>query len=238
VVELYNENRDWIDIWPDQGYANTVRVMAADSLLRIGLKDKAQEMYDNISPAITSEYAGLSYALCRKQVLYDINRLPAADFQNVLNEAKDCGTDYLLYIISLYKNKQIALKAEYNLLQGIEDVPRREEIQNDIYKQVQAGARFDGYEDIYIDVGLAAYRRNDFSGALIPLKTYADIATVPADKKTAALYYLGKSFLSLNEQNTGLSYMQQVADSDGDSVYKTMAKSELASDAWKKSLNN
>jgi tetratricopeptide (TPR) repeat protein len=238
VVELYNENRDWIDIWPDQGYANTVRVMAADSLLRIGLKDKAQEMYDNISPAITSEYAVLSYALCRKQVLYDINRLSAADFQKVLDEAKDCGTDYRLYLISLYKNRQVALKAEYDLLKGIEDVSQREEIQNDVYKQVQAGARFDGYEDIYIDVGLAAYRRNDFSGALIPLKTYADTATADAEKKTAALYYLGKSFLSLNEQNTGLSYMRQVADSDGDSVYKTMAKSELASDAWKKSLSN
>jgi hypothetical protein len=138
----------------------------------------------------------------------------------------------------MYKNKQVSLKAEYGLLREIEDERAREDILDNIYKQVQAGARFDGYMDVYFDVGLAAYHRNDFSGALAPLKTYTDASPADTDKKTEALYYLGKSFLSLNEKKQGFSYMQQVADSAADSVYKTMAKSELASDEWKKSLSN
>jgi outer membrane protein assembly factor BamD (BamD/ComL family) len=238
VVELYNENKDWINIWPDQGYANSVRIMAALALLGVGLNDKADELYGSITPALTKQYANLSYALCKKQILFDINRFSSEEFQNLIESSKSCGLDYSFSLARLYKNKQISLKAEYALMNDIEDARMREDILDNIYKQIQSGARFDGYQDVYLDVGLAAYRRNDFSGALVPLKAYTDASATDSDKKTEALYYLGKSFLSLNEKNRGLSYMQQVAESSGESIYKTMAKSELASDTWKKSLSN
>ncbi|MDR2400205.1 MAG: tetratricopeptide repeat protein [Deferribacteraceae bacterium] len=238
VVELYNENKEWINIWPDQGYANSIRIMAANALLQIGIKDKAQAMYNEITPSLTREYAILSYALCQKPGLFDVNRLSAEDFLGLSEEMKSCGMDYRLNLTRSYKNKTVSLKAEYGLLKEIEDERARGDILDNIYRQIQGGARFDGYQDVYLDAGLAAYRRNDFSGALVPLKAYADASPADTDKKTEALYYLGKSFLSLNEKDRGLSYMQQVADSSGDSIYKTMAKSELASDTWKKSLSN
>jgi outer membrane protein assembly factor BamD (BamD/ComL family) len=238
VVELYNENREWINIWPDQGYADTIRTMTANSLLQIGIKDKALDIYKQITPNLTRDYAVLAYSLCQNDILYNINRLSAEDFIYLTGETKECGLNYQLSFVRLYKNKQLSLKAEYDIMKGIEDERAKQDVLSNIYNQIQSGARFDGYQDVYLDTGLAAYRRNDFSGAAVALKAYADSSAADVEKKTEALYYLGKSFLSLNEKNRGLSYMQQAADSTGDSIYKTMAKGELASDTWKKSLSN
>ncbi|MDR2105427.1 MAG: tetratricopeptide repeat protein [Deferribacteraceae bacterium] len=239
VVELYNENADWINIWPDQGYADSLRIIAANSLLQIGLKDKAQEIFKQVTPNMTRDYALLAYTLCQKDILFNINRLSSQDFAYLTAETKSCGLDYQLSFVRQYKNRELSLKAEYEIMKGVEDERTREDLLSNLYNQLQGGARFEGYQDVYLDTGLAAYRRNDFSSAAIALKAYTDNqAAADDDKRTEALYYLGKSLFSLNEKNRGLAYMQQAAESAGDSIYKTMAKGELASDAWKKSLSN
>lgn len=240
ALSLYGYNKAWLDIWPDQGYNDEIKTLAALSFINMGMRDNALSLYQTITPSITNEYAGLSYALCQPQKIFDVNKFTLEEFNAAVDAAASCdNVDYSLDLIHGYtSNKAASLKAEFDLMKNVSDDTKRIAILNNLYSQIQAStaAKFDGYEDVYLDVGVAAYKRNDFAGALVPLQQYVDTSTANDDKKAEALYYMGKSFFALNEKSRSMATFQRIIDSMPDSLYKNMARNELEDNSWKKSI--
>jgi TolA-binding protein len=135
-----------------------------------------------------------------------------------------------------YSNKQVSLKALYDIAKNTPDDIRRNELMNNIYNQITQGVRFDGYEDVYLDIGMNAYRRNDFNGAINPLTQYVNLNSEPGERRSEALYYLGKAHLATGDKPQGMAYFNQIVNSMPDGLYKTMARNELEEDTWKKSI--
>jgi TolA-binding protein len=57
------------------------------------------------------------------------------------------------------------------------------------------------------------------------------------NKQSEGLYYLGKSLTMLNQADMAAQYYQRLVSDMPDSVFKSMAQSELEDAAWRKSLN-
>jgi TolA-binding protein len=237
VVRLFDENIGWLERWPDQTLANRAKIMVTKALMQMGLRDQAVAMYTKITPTMTSEYAELGYTLCQKNVLYDINKLTVEQFTAVVSEAERCGdAAYTVSLVDKYTvDSQAALSTKYRLAKNISDDRRREQVLADIYSQINSDSskQFEGYEEVYLDMGLLAYKKNDFAGSLMPLQKYVDTSSDSGDKKAEALYYLGKSLMSMNERDRGLAYFRQIVAMP-DTIYKNMANNELEDDAWRR----
>jgi TolA-binding protein len=241
VVRLYEANQAWLAQWPDQAMVNDNKLTVAKSLNRLGLQDQAIAMYKTITPTMTVDYAELGYRLCQ-DVFFDVNRLSAEQFSTVVVEAERCSRpDYTLTLINKYTaNMPAALSAKYRAAKNITDDRRREAVLTEIYDLVKntPANQFAGYEEVYLDMGLLAYQKNDFQGALIPLQTYVDtVAVENVAKRAEALYYIGKSLINMNERERGLTYFQQVVEMP-DSIYKNMANNELEDEAWRNNNQN
>lgn len=240
VIKLYEENRSWLESWHNQAYANVAKLNVTKALMDLELRRQAVEMFRSMTPMMMSRYAELGYGLCQKDVIYDINRLNQADFLKVVGEAERCRElDYTMDLIGKYTaDKKTALKAQYDLAKNISDDRKREAVLNNTYEQLLESQdnRFDGYEEVYLDMGLLSYRKNDYAGALIPLQNYADIAPNTSEKKAEALYYIGKSLLAMNERERGFDYFRRVVALPP-SIYRNMAQSELEDDAWRNNMN-
>jgi tetratricopeptide (TPR) repeat protein len=241
VISLYEENRGWLASWPDQLLNANAKVIAASSLLQMGMKAKAAELFRTIPPIIAPEYAILGYSLCERNITYDINRLSPEDFMRAMEHAQACGDpQYQLALMNRYtKDRKFALKAQFDLSKNISDDNLREVILRDIHSQLvsnPAGTQFDGYEEVFFDVGMLAYRKNDFRGAIIPLNRYVSLIQANTNKKSEALFYLAKSLAAVNEWDNAAQYFQQIVDTMPDSIFKSMARGELEDNRWRQNM--
>ena len=243
VIDLYEENQEWLNSWFDQEFSNRSKVMVTSSLMRINMRDKATELFRSITPMITNEYAELGFRLCQSNIIFDVNNFAPDTFLLIAEEARSCDdTDYVLSFIKRYTNDpKTALKAQYSLLKSISDERKKEALLNDTYSALaeNEAARFEGYEDVYMDVGIMNFKKNNFQGAVMPLKRYVDtVNDTDSEKKAEALYYLGKALAALNERDRAIEYYRQLTDTMPDSIFAGMAKGEMEDNDWRKNLNN
>ncbi|MDR0454748.1 MAG: tetratricopeptide repeat protein [Deferribacteraceae bacterium] len=243
VIVLYEENQGWLDLWFDQEFSNRSKVMTTTSLMRLNVRDKAAELFRSITPMLSKEYALLGFGLCQDNILYDINNFAPDDFTALVDDTDQCNDpDYSLSMIKRYaRDPKTALKAQYKLLKNIPDDRKRERLLNDAYVTLSENeaSRFNGYEEVYLDTGVLSFKKNDYQGAIAPLKNYVDTTgDSKSEKKAEALYYLGKSLIALNEQDRAFEYYKQLTDSIPESIFAGMAKGEMEDSAWRKNLNN
>jgi tetratricopeptide (TPR) repeat protein len=241
VISLYEENRGWLEVFPNQNYENRVKIRTVQALNELGITDSARSVFDTVTPMVTPEYAKLNYALCRPPTVYNINKLPSEELKNLAAEVeRNCSTDYTLSFLARYtQDPAAALSARYNLLSRVSAERERTDILTDIYNELERNpaSRFPGYEKAYLDMGLDAYKKNNYQGAINALRQYVDVPIAADDKKSEALYYLGKSLTMINEKELALQYYNRLVNDMPDSVFKSMARSELEDDAWRKGLN-
>ena len=240
VIALYDENRGWLTGYADQTYANRVAIRAANALAHMGMLDSANRLYNDITPMISPEYAALSYALCKPPTFFDINRLTGAEFRELrLEVERNCTAEYAYNLIKQYTvEPAAALAARYETVKRVNTPMERSRLLTDIYNELEQspGTRFSGYEQVYLDLGLDAYRKNNYQGAITTLKRFTEISYSTGEDMAQALYYLGKALTMINDHSLAAGYYNRLVNEMPDSIYKSMARSELEDDAWRKSL--
>ncbi|GHU84378.1 hypothetical protein AGMMS49941_01920 [Deferribacterales bacterium] len=241
LLDLYQENYPWLDLWPDQSFNNRAKIFVAKTLLNVGMPNEAARLYDDIVPTTDPIYANIGYTLCRNNVVYNINNLTAEEFKTIVQETAGCKKpEYTIALLDKYTaNRPLALKMRYDIAKLTTDDVKREAEFRHIYLQLttNSGNVFDGCEEVYLETGMLEYKRNNFTSALSPLQYYVDNTKDDGQdnqKKAQALYYIARSLINLNEHDRAVDYFRQIVAMPGESTYKVMAQSELENEKWQK----
>lgn len=241
VVQLYDANADWINSWGNNKFKNKIKTMVAMSVYRLGSPSKARTFYAEITPNSTDiDYVVLGYLLGDKNLKADVNNIDRETFKYIIGELEQLDTDMAVSLLDKYtKDKKYALSLKYSLAKNIPSDAKRQQILMSIYDVIRqdANARFDGSNNVYMDIGLIFYRKNDFKNAVVPLKQFTDNYKEKDDRRAEALYYLGKSFINMGDVQRGYNYYNDIISNIPSSIYAGIAKGEMEEDEWRKNLN-
>ena len=242
VVQLYDANSDWINAWKNKGFQDKVKTMVAMSVYRLGSPSKARTFYAEITPNPKNmDYAVLGYLLGDKNLKVDVNTFDADTFKYIIGELEQLDVDMAVSLLDKYtRDIKYATSLKYALAKNIPSDAKRQQILMSIYDTIKSNsnARFDGSNNVYMDIGLIFYRKNDFKNAVMPLKQFTDNYKEKDDRRAEALYYLGKSFINMGDVQRGYNYYNDIVTNIPDSIYAGIAKGEMEEDSWRKNLNN
>ena len=241
VVQLYDANSDWIGTWNNKAFQDKVKTMVAMSVYRLGSPSKARTFYAEITPnPANMDYAVLGYLLGDKNLKADVNSFDKDTFKYIIGELEQLDTDMAVSLLDKYtRDKKYALSLKYSLAKNIPSDAKRQQILMSIYDTIRqdTGARFEGSNNVYMDIGLIFYRKNDFKNAVLPLKQFTDNYREKDDRRAEALYYLGKSFINMGDVQRGYNYYNDIISNIPTSIYAGIAKGEMEEDEWRKNLN-
>lgn len=241
VVQLYDASSDWLKSWNNKPFTDKAKTMTALSVYRLGSPSKARTLYAEITPnPKDTNYAVLGLVLGDKNLNVDVNSFDEATFKYIIGELEQLDVDMTLSLLDKYtKNKKLASEMKYALAKNIPSDAKRRQILTEIYDNMKRNpdARFDGSDNVYMDMGLIFFRSNDFKNAVIPLKQFTDIYRSKDDKRAEALYYLGKSFINMGDIQRGFQYYNDIINNISSSIYAGIAKGEMDEDSWRKNLN-
>ena len=241
VVQLYDANSDWIGSWNNKAFKDRIKTMVAMSVYRLGSPSKARTFYAEITPnPANMDYAVLGYLLGDKNLKADVNSFDKDTFKYIIGELEQLDTDMAVSLLDKYtRDKKYALSLKYSLAKNIPSDAKRQQILMSIYDTIRqdAGARFEGSNNVYMDIGLIFYRKNDFKNAVLPLKQFTDNYKEKDDRRAEALYYLGKSFINMGDVQRGYNYYNDIISNIPTSIYAGIAKGEMEEDEWRKNLN-
>ncbi len=240
VIRLYEANRDWVNGWPGKSFKDRAATLAALSVYRMGSPAKARGLYSEITPDNSTDYAILGLVLGDKTKNFDVNAFDGDTFRYVAGEVEQMDPEAAVALLKRYtRDMKLAASLEYGIAKNTPGDARRQELLMDVYDTITSNpsARFEGSQDVYLDIGLLYYRKNDFKGAVVPLKQYTDMHKEKDDKRAEALYYMGKSFIGMNDAQRGFQYYNEIIETMPESIYAGIAKSEMDEDSWKKNLN-
>ena len=242
VVQLYDANSDWVNTWNNRGFKDKVKTMVAMSVYKLGSPSKARTFYAEITPnPKNSDYAVLGYLLGDKNLKADVNSFDKETFKYIIGELEQLDVDMAVSLLDQYtKDLKYATSMKYSLAKNIPSDAKRQQILMSIYDTIRrdANARFDGSNNVYMDIGLVFYRKNDFKNAVMPLKQFVDNYKDKDDRRAEALYYLGKSFINMGDVQRGYNYYNDIVSNIPNSIYAGIAKGEMEEDNWRKNLNN
>ncbi len=242
VVQLYDANSDWINTWDNKPFQDKIKTMVAMSVYRLGSPSKARTFYAEITPNPKNmDYAVLGYLLGDKNLKVDVNNFDKDTFKYIIGELEQLDVDMAVSLLDKYtKDIKYATNLKYALAKNIPSDAKRQQILMSIYDTIKsnAGARFEGSNNVYMDIGLIFYRKNDYKNAVMPLKQFTDNYKEKDDRRAEALYYLGKSFINMGDVQRGYNYYNDIVANIPDSIYAGIAKGEMEEDSWRKNLNN
>ncbi|WP_022851954.1 tetratricopeptide repeat protein [Limisalsivibrio acetivorans] len=98
--------------------------------------------------------------------------------------------------------------------------------------------RFDGHDEVYLDIGILYYKKNNYRLAIDTLDQFLVKHMPRDDKRAEGLYYKGKSHLQLGQSEKAVKNYMELLESMPDSIYASAARSELEEIEWRKSLNS
>ncbi len=240
VLDLYNDSIALVKSLKNKAVLNELLLNVARSAFNIGSVDVAEKMYNELTPIATENYVMLGLLLDKDPNNYNINLLNHINLEYIVSRIDPSQFDKAEEILDLYTTDiSEATRLKYQLSKNILNDDKREAILLNIYDVLKANtqAKFEGSNDILLDVGLINYRRNNFTEAVEPLNSYVLAREENDEKKAEALYYLGKSFISMNDKDRGYRYYKTLVDEIPDSIYAGIAKGEMEEDSWKDKLN-
>lgn len=242
VVQLYDANSEWINAWPNKEYSDKVKTMVGMSVYRLGSPTKARTLYAEITPNVKNvDYAILGLLLGDRSLDVDVNDFDKNTFKYIIGELEQYNTTMAVDLLDNYsRDVKFATEMKYNLSKNIPSDAKRQVILMNVYDKIRrdANARFENSEQVYMDIGLIFFRKNDFKNAVVPLKQFIDMYKKKDDRRSEALYYLGKSLITMGDVQRGFQYYNEILNTIPNSIYAGIARGEMDEDKWRKGLNN
>lgn len=239
VVNAYEASSDWIKSMKDQKAKDEIVSISGLSVYRLGAKDNAKKLYLSLTPNDNKNYALLGILTGDKDRNFDVNGFDRPTFEYIINEVKTDHPDWALKLIKQYTaDPKLSAKLEYAIAKSTVSDVKRQEILSDVYDVIKGSeaARFDGSRDVYLDMGVMYFGKNDFKNAVMPLKQFLNEYKAADEKRAEALYYMGKSFVKMGDKDRGFQYYNEIINTIPDSIYASVAKSEMDENLWKDSL--
>ncbi|PLX69237.1 MAG: hypothetical protein C0602_07420 [Denitrovibrio sp.] len=239
IISLYDQNTDMITSGGDADFRDKMKSYTAFSLYKMGMSEESGKMLDSVENKQNPYYLMTSIMLDRitQQINPDIFTKGMLDF--LVQELESRKPDYIVEMLNNYtKDKTYASKQIYSISKGVFDDLKREAILFDLYNRLDKdeNTRFEGYDEVYLDAGIAFYKRNNFENAVTALEQFKLVHTPRDEKRAEGLYYLGKTYMKMDRDEQSVNALMELLESVPDSVYASAARGELEEIEWRKNL--
>lgn len=241
IISMYEQNSDMITGGGDTAFRDKMKSYTAFSLYKMGVREQASQLLDTVENRENPYYLMTAIMLDRinGQVNPDVFTTDMLDF--LVQELETSKPDYIVEMLKNYtKDKTYASRQIYSISKGVFDDLKREAILFDLYSRLDndESTRFEGYDEVYMDAGIAFYKRNNFERAVTALEQFK-LTHMPRDEKRAeGLYYLGKTYKKMSKSEEAVNSFMELLESVPESVYASAARSELEEIEWRKNLAN
>jgi len=240
IISLNENNTDFIEKGGDAPFRDKMKSYTAFALYKMGMQDESIKMLNNVENKQNPYYmmTAIMLGLIKEQV--DPNVFTEGMMDYLVQELESTNPDYIVKMLKNYtKNKTYAAKQTYSISKGVFDDLKREAILFDLYQRLDKDeeARFDGYDEVYLDAGIAYYKRNNFEESATALEKFKLKHTPRDEKRAEGLYYLGKTYMKMDDkEEQAINSFMELLESVPDSVYASAARSELEEIEWRKNL--
>lgn len=239
IISLYEQNSGFIEggTYPD--FTDKVKSYTAFALYKMGMPKKASAMLDSVKTKNNPYYMMTAIMLGRIKDQIDPNIFNNGMMSFLVQELETKNPDYIVKMLENYtKDKKFAAKEIYSISKGVFDDLKREAILFDLYGKLKKDEsyRFKGYEEVYLDTGIAYYKRNNFNEAVQTLEQFKLLHRPRDEKRAEGLYYLGKSYAKLGKTDEAVNSYMELLESIPNSVYASAARSEVEEIKWRKNL--
>jgi outer membrane protein assembly factor BamD (BamD/ComL family) len=239
LISLYEHNSTTVQNGGTTDFRDKLKSYTAFSLYKMGMNDQSGKMLDSVENRQNPYYLMTSIMLNRLQGGVDPNLFKNDMMDFLVQELEGGRVDYLVSMLNRYTNdKAYSAKQVYSVSKGIFDDQKRENVLFGLYDRLDKdeASRFEGYSEVYLDAGIAYYKKNNFDNSVKVLEQFK-LKHMPRDEKRAeGLYYLGKSYLKMKKNEEGVNSLMELLESVPNSVYASAARSELEELNWRKNL--
>lgn len=239
VIQAYSENQNIIDSSKQQPFKDTVKAYAAFSLYKMSMPDNAAELLATVGSTKTPVYWLTNLLIGDGSINFQVNTLDAETLVFLADEAEKKNPDTAIKLLNEYtKDPKLAAKQKFKISKNISDDAKREQLLVSIYQDVNKnpGKQFDGYEEVSLDMGILYYKKNSFKPAVEALSSFLQNHAQRDEKRAEGLYYMGKSYLKLKDNDNAVKNYMELLESVPNSVYASAARTELEEIQWRKSL--
>jgi TolA-binding protein len=239
VIKLYDENEQIIDSSADNVFKDAMKAYTSFSLYKMTLPDKAGQLLGTVGQNKVPVYWLTSLLLNGGKINFDVNALDSETLTFISDELDKKDPDIAFQLLDEYKKDvKLAERLKFKMSKNIFDDTKREQVLVRIYQDVNndTAKRFDGYEEVYLDMGILYYKKNNFRLAAEALSSFLKNYLPRDDKRAEGLYYLGKSYLQLKDNDNAVRNYMELLESIPKSVYASAARSELEEIKWRESL--
>jgi len=239
IISLYDQNAETIQNDGDREFRDKLRSYTAFALYKMGVKDNAVKLLEDVESKDNPYYLMTAIMLGQITDQVDPNVFTEGMMDYLVQELEQDKPDYMVEMLRNYsKDKVYAAKQIYSISKGVFDDLKREKILFDLYNRLDKDetARFEGFDEVFMDAGISYYKRNNFENAVSALEKFK-LHHMPRDEKRAeGLYYLGKSYMKMDKSEEAVNAFMELLESVPDSVYASAARSELEEMKWRKNL--
>lgn len=239
VIQTYSENQQIIDSSAQEPFKDNVKAYAAFSLYKMSMPDKAGELLATVGKTKTPVYWLTSLLLGNGEINFQVNSIDPETLIFLADEAEKKNTDTAVKLLDEYsRDPKLAAQQKFKISKNISDDAKREQLLVRIYQDVNSNPkkRFAGYEEVSLDMGILYYKKNSFRPAVDALGAFLKNYTPRDEKRAEGLYYMGKSYIKLKDNDNAVKNYMELLESVPNSVYASAARSELEEIQWRKSL--
>lgn len=239
IISMYEQNSEVVASEGGGVFRDKVRSYTAFALYKMGMPDESAAMLDSVESRDNPYYVMTSIMLDRNTGQVDPNIFSDDMMDFLVQELETVKPDYIIGMLKNYtNNKTYAAKQIYSISKGVFNDLKREAILFDLYERLDRdeSARFEGFDEVYLDTGIAYYKRNNFENAVTALEKFKLNHTPRDEKRAEGLYYLGKTYMKMNKDEEAVNSLTELLESVPDSVYASAARSELEEIEWRKNL--
>lgn len=241
AIQSYTDNQQIINDSADGVFKDAVRSYTAFSLYKMSLPDEAENLMALVGENKIPAYWLTSLMLGNGEIKFQVNALTPETLVFIAAEAEKNNPDTALKLLKEYtEDPKLSARQRFRITKNIPDEAKRELLLSSLYQELNAdpAKRFDGYEEVALDMGILLYKKNSFRAATETLTAFLQTYRPRDDKRAEALYFTGKSYLKLNDNDNAVKNYIELLESVPNSVYASAARTELEDIQWRKSLTN
>ncbi|MCA1932772.1 MAG: tetratricopeptide repeat protein [Calditerrivibrio sp.] len=231
TVVFYQRNKGDIEKHPQKEFflANV-----AYALFMLGEKEKAASILKTIKYS-NNETELVKMMTNIKPNNFNINNYSLANFNKIIDDLIKIDIMKAYQIAISYKKDRLAgVKKAVTVIEQMSDNQKRSIMQsflNEIAKENQ-NIKKEGYK-IYFYHADNLFMNKNFKGAIESYRNYISFAPKNDPNMPDALYFIGKSYINIDEKDMGGKYLNDLITKYPNHQYATLAKSEIEDLKWK-----
>lgn len=232
IIVFYQKNRNDLDRSDKREYYIS---KVAYALYMVGEKEKSAQLIKSIK-LVNDETEFVRYMLNITPNRFNINNYNEDQFQKIISDLRKTNS-LKAYQLSLdySRNKPLGIKSAIDILENMDSTDKMVNLDNFlkiIEKQPDNIKKF-AYR-LYFKSAENGFISKNYQNAIKNYLNYIKYAPKDDPNQPEALYFLGKSYIAIGDNDLALKYLTDLTKRFPNNQYATLAKYEIEDIKWKK----